>query len=122
MAYHESFWVAVSAVAPVIALANTVAMTDLSGMWLQANVKGRARQSRIVYGIALSLALLTFLNQGLAVLWALLSLLKERDWPNSSMTGSVVFYVVSGLFALLAIVAYNVWLRYLLREEKRLGD
>lgn len=28
MAFHESFWVAVATVAPVIALANTVTITD----------------------------------------------------------------------------------------------
>ena len=63
VAYHESFWVAVAAAAPVIALANTVAITDAVNVWLETKVRGRSRDSRSAFVSIIGMASYNLLIQ-----------------------------------------------------------
>ena len=65
MAYHEAYWVAVATAAPVIALANTVTITDTSKVWFGAKV-----QSDFTSGLYRLIVVLSGLNL-LVQVWAL---------------------------------------------------
>jgi hypothetical protein len=115
MAYHEAFWVAVAAAAPVIALANTVTMTDVAGVWLDAKVKRRSSIAREVYIGVLVFSGSSLLTQAYYLYRALQSLIAQND---AARPRAVAFYVAFGLLAVLVLVVYDVILRYILRNTE----
>jgi hypothetical protein len=121
MAYHESFWLAVSAASPIIGLANTVAITDLAGIWLQARAYRRSGPSRYYYVYAIVLAVANYFGQGLALYIALSSLLKGQDEPKGA-GDTVLTFLMIGLADLLLIVLHNISLRYRLRRDEKQED
>ena len=110
MAYHEAFWVAAAAAAPVIALANQVTLSDslatrrffsiaLSDNKLQGKVQSEARRGLRGLNAAFWLGYLNLGLQGVVLGLALFSLGDGHDyWLWQSAAGIVTL----GLFAILA--------------------
>lgn len=119
MTYHESFWVAVAAAAPVIALANTVAITDAFNVWSDAKLRRLSRTSKMAIVIICVGASGNLIFQGTSLYWALESLLFESDEPRVQ---AAVFDVVGGLAILFLIVFYGIMLRISLRHDERKDD
>jgi hypothetical protein len=67
MSYHESFRVAVAVAAPVIALANTVSITDAVTTWLSTDTRRPNPVSRVIYFVVVSVSVINFLIQAAAL-------------------------------------------------------
>lgn len=121
VAYHESLWLAIAAAAPIVALANTVSITDAVGIWFSSTARKRPVRSRFGYIVVITGSGLNLIIQASVLYVALRSLAAEKDtYP----LGSVVWPVVLGLAYVLVIVAANITLRYDLRvrEEEKKDD
>ena len=75
MMFHESFWAAIATAAPVVALANTVSITDVVNVWLNAKARPRSFISRFYYFVVVFCSALNLILQVIALLIALLCLL-----------------------------------------------
>jgi uncharacterized membrane protein YidH (DUF202 family) len=121
VAYHESFWLAVAAATPIIALANTVAVIDCSNLWLDAKTRRHSFDSKSAYYIII---ILSVLISGMATvyLWdALESLLRERDYPPGAILSVYPLTMAVGLISALLVAAYSVMLRYSLKSDQRIS-
>lgn len=122
MTYHESFWVAVAAAAPVIALANTVTITDLTSAYFSfdpASFRSRRSHtfSRLGYLAYVSCSAVNLCVLGLVLYIGLKSLYEGVD---EIPPASVSFFVTIGLLYVLLMVIGNIQVRYVLRNvEKR---
>jgi hypothetical protein len=74
MSYHESFWLAVAAAAPIIALANTVAITDTGSLWLASKAKRHSVPSIYFYFANMTVSVTNLLVQALIFYSAMKSL------------------------------------------------
>jgi len=124
MAYHESFWVAVAAAAPVIALANTVLVTDVAGVWLNVKSPPRPARYRLLFSGIILLSAINMFDQGLALLLALRSLYTERNAAPPSTETNILGY---GLLVVFVTTVASVFLRFQLhsyekRQEKLIGE
>ena len=96
---------AAAAAAPVIALANTVSITDAAGAWLEARKSSRVNELQDALIVAVGLSAINFINQTISLGIALSCLYDESD--NSLnipeivliLLGIVVTLVVTGLSA-----------------------
>jgi hypothetical protein len=100
MAYHESFWVAVAAAAPVIALANTVVITDVASTWLSVKVAWRRRplSHRFLFLAVNGLSGINLIDQTLALLLALKSLYSGVDAAPTTSESYVMGYGLLTVF------------------------
>lgn len=101
MAYHETYWVAIATAAPVIALANTLAVTTSIQSVLHSNMRLLAWQplGALVQTIGL---VVVFLSQAAALGLALTSLGDEVD---ATSPGIVTTIEVAALLLVLYVVA-----------------
>jgi hypothetical protein len=104
--FHESFWLAVAASAPIIALANTVTITDAVSTWLNATQRPRPPFAGVLFGVSIIISSLNLLYQAVAMRQALIVLLYERDdnsiiriYPNIEAFG-----LIAVLVAVIALV------------------
>jgi hypothetical protein len=116
--FHESFWLAVAAAAPIIALANTVTITDSANVWFSAKAR-RQWPSTIAYFIVLFVAGVNLVLQALVLRIALRNLLAERDINSGSPAISILIY---GLIYVLILVFMSVILRRALRREEEFAN
>ena len=85
MAYHEAFWVAVAAAAPVIALANTVSITDVVNLWTRFKIPRTKMSLQSISGLQSIYITVVFISsvnlvvQANAMYTALRSLFAEHD-------------------------------------------
>ena len=114
MSYHADFWVAIAAAAPVIALANTVSITDAVNTWLDADVRNMGDKSQILYFSILFLSALNFALQIAALYWALYSFREEKDQNIHLATE----FVLIGLVEVLALIVYGAILKYIAAKSK----
>jgi hypothetical protein len=127
MASHDSFWLATAAAAPVLALANTVSITDAAAVWFEAKIVQSETKAdlpvllaRNAYVGIITFSIAGYVTQGAALVSALLSLLWGRDFVDGY---TEILLVVSGLIWSLVIVLYSVNLRsWLRRGERRQRD
>jgi hypothetical protein len=129
MAYHETYWAAIAAAAPVIALANTLSITDVTSLWISTK-KRQSQPFRIFsrafrpyyafrqyYILIIFVAVTNLLLQAIALNMALRSLLAEKDFANASLAG---FFLIVGLVYVLAMVSLIAAVRYVQhRREER---
>ena len=115
MAYHEAYWVAIATAAPVIALANTVAITDALSVRFEAKVLPPARYWGQAYLTIFIISICSFLVQGLALADALRSLFAGKDEGHGSL---ITVFVTSGLLAVFATVWSSMFLRHGLSGER----
>jgi len=104
MAYHEAFWVAVAAAAPVIALANTVTITDIVGARYSPGARLRAGNSGSYY-VVIFIAAANLVFQAAWMVAALISLLHENDsyFPSvviAGLGGGLIYVLVTAYFSL----------------------
>ena len=112
MAFHESFWVAVATAAPVIALANTVTILDITNVWFSTMKRKRSWSTPLLlYFVILLLSLVNLLGQTVAFYVALKSLALGRDFDT---VDPLIGYVSGGLIYVLLAVILDVSLRYIL--------
>jgi hypothetical protein len=119
--YHESFCVAAAAVAPVIALANTVSVTDAARLWLEA--KDTSVRKAIISQVYIGILLLSgtiFIAQAFVLYFAFESLYLRRDINinGNNVTHGTILIMISSLISILGVVAYSVLLRYLVRPQE----
>jgi hypothetical protein len=84
VAYHEAFWIAVAAAAPVVALAAIVAYTDLGRIIGRRPEPGRANPASFktlaeVLVTGMAVAWINVVLQAVTLLLALLSLAADHD-------------------------------------------
>jgi hypothetical protein len=118
MSYHEAYWVAIATAAPIIALANTVTITDAVNTWLNTERQYRRGGNEFLYWGIVIISAGNFVIQILALYWALESLGHESD-PSKVTFNTAGKYVVYGLAWVLVLVAYSTWLKYLTARRKR---
>jgi MFS family permease len=113
VAYHESFWIAVAAAAPVIALANTVSIIDLAGIWLASKMRRGRRRTFIMafYFVFVFCSAANLCGQALILYVALRSLYEGIDIRSAEPVSS---FVAAGLLYVLFIVIADVYLRHML--------
>lgn len=117
MAYHETYWVVVGTAAPVIALAQIVALPDVMSTLIEsASAKApRGWRAGLLWFLdiflpvpVVMLAIANLVNQG-TILWLALQSLNQRAdyvWPSR-----VAVFSVGGLFLLALEVAVVALLR-----------
>jgi hypothetical protein len=121
MAYYEAYWTAVAAAAPVIALANTVALDAkrLNNRLVHYLTKARMRDGHVIRsffwallraGWPVSASIYNYLIQILALMFALISLQNRQNFVS-------VYVTTVALLLGLAIVALAS-LRFYLDEFK----
>jgi hypothetical protein len=115
MAYHESFWVAMAAATPIIALANTVAITDAVNLWSAAKTPQRSSLAKAYYFGIISVSIINLLVQASLLYDSLESLATEEDYQTVQ---PALIFTVGGLVYVLVIAATSIVLRYLLREDE----
>lgn len=115
MAYHEAYWVAIATAAPVIALANTVSITDAANVWLNAKTRRRNSVPSALYVTVISYSVINTVLQLGALIQALLSLLKGKDYWDATLA---LLSVVSGLVLVFLTVMASVRLRYGILEDQ----
>ena len=109
MAFHETFWVAAAAAAPIIALANQVTLTESRGMTgtfiraQRANPSGTAHTTAITGHrsvlAALSIGYLNLIAQVFVLYVALGSLYSGEDSNGTGSPRAVIFLEICGLAA-----------------------
>jgi hypothetical protein len=119
MMFHEYFWAAIATAAPVIALANTVSITDVVNVWLDAKARPRSFISRFYYFVVVFCSALNLILQVIALLIALLCLLSKRDL--ASPVAAIVF-VILGLVYVLITVLISAVLKYKLGQEREMPN
>jgi hypothetical protein len=108
MAYHESFWVAVAAAAPVIALSATVLITENAKLGVRAITEfGYSfwEHTQKAGLITVWIGILNILFQGFALWFALQSLANGKD---SGPTYFAIVAVVSGLVLIVTATRRNI--------------
>jgi hypothetical protein len=110
---HESFWVAVAAAAPVIAVANTVAITHALDPLFDTKSLLKSRWKRWFIP-ALVLTGFNFGAQTVALYRALRSLLVAKDAASANY---FIWAEVLGLFAVGVVVFCDYEIRYVFRRE-----
>jgi hypothetical protein len=115
MAYHESFWVAIAAATPVIALTNTVAASDVTSLWLSAKATERSITSQFFFYAAVLLSGFNLLIQAILLFQALESLATGKDHKALFWAALVV---AIGMAYVLVILASDIGLRYALRRDE----
>jgi hypothetical protein len=101
MSYHEAYWVAIAAAAPVIALANTVAITDAVSTWLDTRREDHILLLRVTFFYIIFISVANFVGQTAALTVALASLRQERDIRTPLFAEDAVYF---GLVFVLLIV------------------
>jgi hypothetical protein len=119
VAYHESFWLAVAAATPVIALANTVSINDVVRLWLNVKVSRRSAISRERYISVIFFSTFNLILQSIFLFVTLFSLADEKDIGSRVLAATFTSF---GIIYLGIIVIYNVRLRYALHREEAKGD
>ena len=114
MEFHESFWVAVAAAAPVIALANTVSVIDAVNAWLTTPVRRRSDLAQTIYFVVFVGGAAAFGTEACMLLVALLSLSAKEDFFYASQA---TLFLMLGFLYTFILVAVDVILRYQLRKE-----
>ena len=115
VAYHESFWLAVAAAAPVIGLANTVSITDVTGVWFSEKRGRRSRGVKVGYFFIVLLSIINFFLQAVALAMALKSFLVERDYGSAVLAG---ICTAGGFVYVLVIVLYSMFIRYMISQSE----
>jgi hypothetical protein len=118
MAYHEAYWVAIATAAPVIALANTVSITDAVNFWLSVKARRRGSVPGAWYVTVLFWSVCNIAIQLMALILALLSLLNGKD----SDTIIAFMSMVAGFVFVLLTVLANAKLRYGVLEEQNTAN
>ena len=111
--YHEAFWSAAAAAAPVLALANTVVVMDAVGVWHGVDDDQHTRKSRFSYYAVLSYNLGTITLEAIVLYWALESLLTGKDYTSG---GQVILSMMVGFLGAIFAIAYDTTLRHELRK------
>jgi hypothetical protein len=106
MAYHETFWLAVTATAPVIALATTVSVSESLKLMNVGDEEIRYRVSMLV-SPALFLSFMNMLLQLIFLFNALFSIAQGRDLGGVNLA-PVVWGEPAGIALLLATAILNV--------------
>lgn len=112
MSYQESFWVALAAATPVIALANTVSITDVTNTWSET-ARELIGSARIVYILISILAASNFIFQAYTLSASLLSLYVGSDEGNAA---TEITFTVLGLIAVLATTVFGAYMRFTVKE------
>jgi hypothetical protein len=126
VAYHETFWLISGTAAPVIALAQAVALTDASSVLARAQFEGRradqigAEGARIIKRITVRLSwapgLANLLIQSALLFVALISAYQGSDaWPPLMSA----LLMLAGLLCLAFVSAVSVWIKQNLSEVLR---
>ena len=115
MAYHEAYRVGVATAAPVIALANTVSITDVIGAWFESTAQQRSYSSKLGYFTVLFASASNLIIQAALLFVALDRLLDESD---GSLPLLAAFFLFEGLIYLLLIFYSDIRLRYILRRDE----
>lgn len=105
---HESFWIAVATAAPVIAVANTVAITHAMDMYFGEKSLPKSRW-RGWFLLAICLSASNFGLQTVALYDALRSLLIGKD---AAPANYVIWYEVIGLFAVIVVLFCEIQARF----------
>jgi hypothetical protein len=117
MAYHESLWLAAAAAAPVIALANTVSISDLVSVWFNTKSSLKQRRVRVYYSLYILLSAYNFIAQTFILYQSAMSLTNGKD--NVKPT-SISFNLAFGLITVLVSVLFNVFVRYTFLDSEKL--
>jgi hypothetical protein len=112
-AYHSDLWIAVAAAAPVIALANTVAISSMSRgryeryatRWVGTRSKLKLLRLRLAWSWAFWLSILNYVLQITLFSQALSSLANEKDTASPS---NIADWATIGLVIIL-VVAFQAW-------------
>jgi F0F1-type ATP synthase assembly protein I len=115
VAYHEAYWVVIANATPVIALANTVAITDVVNVWFSSKPLLRSKRSEAYYLIIISLSVPNFIAQTILLSICLHSLLYKEDAPSAWF---LIVLLLLGFMYILITVLFSVRLRYTLRRDE----
>jgi hypothetical protein len=106
MVYHENFWVAVAAAAPVIALANTVSIADAGKIWYGS--KSSSRSTKILFNVIVYVSIVNYAAQAAALTAALNSLNAGRVMGRPE---PVIAEIIYGLLSICFITNLGLILR-----------
>ena len=115
MSYHESYWIAIAAAAPVIGLANTVTMADATSIWFGSNSEGKPKSLSRDYKSTLWLSRVNFLLLAWQLFISLESLSTGTDFSGIGFLGP--FFITLDFLIVLFMVNANIGMRQKLEHE-----
>jgi hypothetical protein len=118
MMSDESFWLAVAAAAPVIALANTVSITDASSVFFGGKVKFIWSTDNAVILCYISILITSVFNLGLQAYVLSSALGSLSSGKNTSSVSRATYWLVIGLFYILVAIIGSAGLRYLISKKE----
>jgi hypothetical protein len=120
VAYHETFWVAAAAAAPVIALANTVSLADASRFWFDTNKLLLTARRQIMIIILIIQSCVNFLMQSAVLAIALICLSAKSD--EGSPVWPVIVFLAAGLLIVLLNSISVILVRFIFSLEESRGE
>lgn len=121
MAYHETFWLAVSATAPVIALAATVSMSDVLKLTEVDYQGSKASSSELPAGRQAALWSMVLCTMNLilqlVILWTALDSI-ANDTDEARGISVIIWIEPIGIALLLAVSLINISAREGIRKKR----
>jgi hypothetical protein len=112
MVYRESLWLAAAAASPVIALANTVSMIDVTSVWLGSKSQSMPSFLRHLYFGVNLLSIFNLLLQALVLYRSAESLAQGKNLNDPT---EIPFLLLYGLLVVLVSTFGSIFFRYILR-------